>query len=110
MKILRKEIVIKLEIEGIHRWDTCNIPDVMFLKYPHRHIFHITMTKKVSHNDRDIEIIMLKREVLNYLQIKYNNDFENKSCEDIAEELLTKFDATSVMVLEDNENGGLVRI
>lgn len=109
MKNLRKEIVIKLQVEGIHKWGTCNLPEVSFLAYPHRHIFHITITKEVEHNDRDIEIIMFKRNVLKYLG-KQPVMFDNKSCESIAEELLLEFNATSVVVLEDNENGAIVSI
>lgn len=107
MPILEKNIVIKLQVEGIHNWPTCNIPEVSFLCHPHRHIFHIKITKKVNHNERDIEIIMLKRQVLNYLG-QQPVSFDNKSCESIAEELLIQFDATSVEVLEDNENGAIV--
>lgn len=107
MKNLLKEIVINLQVEGIHQWDSCDLPDVMFLRSPHRHIFHITITKEVEHNERDIEIIMLKRSVLDYFGVQPVM-FENKSCETIAEELLNKFNATSVTVLEDNENGATV--
>jgi hypothetical protein len=109
MKILQKEIVIKLQIEGIHQWSTCNLEEVNFLRYPHRHIFHITLTKKVEHNDRDIEIIIFKRKVLEYFG-EQPVMLGNKSCETIAEELLLKFNANSVTVLEDNENGATVSL
>jgi len=109
MKNFQKEIIVKLQVEGIHRWEDCDLPHVSFLKYPHRHNFYITIHKKVEHNDRDIEIIMFKRQVLEYLGVEPVM-FGLKSCESIAEELLVKFDAVSVTVLEDNENGAIVSI
>lgn len=104
-----KQIVVTLQVEGIHNWETCNIDSVYYLKYPHRHIFHIELHKRVYHNDRDIEIICLKNSIKEFLgqePIK----FKSKSCEDIAEMLLTEFNATYVKVLEDNENGAIVKI
>ena len=111
---INKQIVIKFTIEGIHCWDTCNIEEVGYLKLMHRHLFYITITKNVSHNDRDIEIIKFKREVIEYLNKKYYSqeykccNFERMSCEDIAEQILFIFNSDSVKVLEDNENGALL--
>lgn len=110
-----KFIKIKLQVEGLHSWPQAAevFPDVAFLSYPHRHIFHITLTKRVTHNDRDIEIIRFKREILGYLKRVHSNgeeflDFGRRSCEDIAEELLTQFNLDMVEVLEDNENGAIL--
>jgi len=105
-----KLVVIKLQYEGLHHWKDCNIPEVSFLKDKHRHIFYIELHKKVSHNDRDIEIIMLKREVLRYLENSFKNDFGTFSCEDIAEVLLDTFKCQFVQVLEDNENGAIIKL
>lgn len=102
-------VVVNLTIEGTHYWKTCNIQEVLYLKDKHRHIFYIEAHKKVTHNDREVEIIMLKREISNYLITKYNYEFHNMSCEDIAEELLMHFNLTYVKVLEDNENGAIIR-
>lgn len=97
-------IVVKFEFEGYHKWSECDIPDVSFLKYKHRHIFHVTVQKKVNHNERDIEIIMLKREMINYIG-KQPVDLGDSSCETIAEMLINKFNLDSCVVLEDGENG-----
>ena len=105
---MTRQIIIKFQIEGIHRWIDCNLPDVSFLKDYHRHIFFIEVRKNVNHNDRDIEIIMFKRNLLNYFGLQPVN-FENKSCEDIAQELLEYFNLDYVKVLEDNENGALLK-
>lgn len=113
---LKKTIKVKLQVEGLHSWPEARevFPEVGFLSDPHRHIFHISITKSVAHNDRDIEIIMFKRTVLNYLHDVYQDqqakclDFGRRSCEDLAEELLLRFDLDWVEVLEDNENGAIV--
>lgn len=112
---MEKRIIVKLNIEGLHQWQDCPIEEVVYLKHIHRHMFYVRLEKKVTHNDRDIEIIELKHNILNYLRLKYYSDdarthcFKNMSCEMIAEEILETFNADSVEVLEDNENGAIVR-
>lgn len=103
-------IRIKLFVEGIHCWSECPIPEVSFLRNPHRHIFHITCQKEVTHNDRDIEIIMFKREVESYLRTKYGTpcDFGGMSCEMIASELTNAFKLSICEVMEDGENGAII--
>jgi hypothetical protein len=106
---LNRYILVSLQFEGIHRWKECPFKEVDFLKDYHRHIFYVEITKEVKHNDRDIEIIMLKREVLEFLGTTPVH-LGNQSCEDIAEKLLIKFEATAVKVTEDNENGAIITI
>ena len=114
---LQTSIVVTLRVEGIHRWiDAPEFkPEVAYLEHPHRHIFYIKVKKVVTHADRDIEIIVFKRDILRYLQkyfdygSKYQlHDFKKMSCEMIAEDILTTFEATEVEVLEDGENGAVV--
>jgi len=110
------KIVVRLQIEGLHCWPDAEkvFPEVGFLSDPHRHIFFIELKKKVYHDDRDIEFIMFKRDVQNYLYKKYYSDekrchnFFNMSCEMIAKELLKEFNCEFVSVFEDNENGAEV--
>lgn len=128
-------IIVNFAIEGLHRWKEAAevAPTVSFLQYGHRHMFHVCCKKRVSHSDRDIEIILFKREIQAYLQGKYGEfitaiipdpskgseatkngqvfsycDFRGRSCEMIAEELVEKFDLDYCSVLEDNENGAEV--
>lgn len=98
-------IIVKTEFAAIHSWPECPIEEVSFLRNPHRHVFHIVLKKEVTHNDRDIEIIQLKNCIHEFLEQYRNKDMGRKSCEDLAEELITKFNAVYVSVLEDNENG-----
>lgn len=109
---MKIEIVVSLQIEGLHNWPECPIPEVEFLKDLHRHVFHIRAKKLVSHNDRDVEIIMLKRDILQYFAACHGTpcNFGRMSCEDIAEQLMITFSLSSCRVLEDNENGAELTI
>ena len=110
---MKTNVIVTMAVEGLHNWpDARNIfPEVGFLSDIHRHVFHITMKKEVFHDDRDIEFIMFKRDVQDYLKMKYHRDdyrchfFGSKSCEMIAKELLEQFDCIYVSVWEDDENG-----
>jgi hypothetical protein len=110
---MKTNIVVKLQYEATHNWPKVaevlpDLPEIHFLQYPHRHIFHITMEKPVEHSDRDVEIILFKREVLKHLHEEFYEEFDNWSCEMIAEYLLKEYGCYSVEVLEDNENGAKV--
>lgn len=112
-------IIVKLQIEGFHCWPGAKdtpMQEIHYLADPHRHVFHITCFKDVNHDDRDIEIIEFKRQVTQYLLQQYPDklhplgcDFGSMSCEMIARELLLVFGMTMCRVLEDGENGGVVR-
>ena len=112
-EITTRAIIITLRMEGIHQWSNCPIEEVKFLRDPHRHMFHIKAWKEVTHNDRDVEIIKLKRDVQHWLWEKYGDgrgtlQFGNRSCEAIAEELIHQFDLFQCEVLEDGENGAVL--
>ncbi len=105
-------IIVRFALEGIHRWTDAAAmePDVAFLQFPHRHMFHFEVRKVVEHDDRDIEIILFKRAIMEYLIEKYGSpcDFDTKSCEMLAQEVADKFECLSVQCLEDDENGALI--
>lgn len=117
---MKTNIIVKLQVEGFHNWPAAKdiLPEVGFLSDRHRHIFHIVCKKAVSHSDRDVEIIMFKRQILEYLYARYTkhgsasisfvHEFGPKSCEMLAEELLKEFDLEYCSVLEDDENGAEV--
>ena len=62
----RTNVIVKLQVEGLHCWpDAAEIfPEVGFLSDSHRHIFHIICKKRVDHDDRDVEFIIFKRDIL----------------------------------------------
>lgn len=105
----RKFVILKTTFPATHHWPgvPSELEDVQFLKHPHRHVFHVTVRFVITHLDRDIEFINKKNEINRFIQKKYYNQFLGAmSCEAIAFDILTEFDAYFVAVLEDNENGG----
>lgn len=108
---MKTNIVITLQVEGQHRWESCSIPEMAFLKDFHRHIFYLEIEKSIENLDREIEIIKFKREVSDYIQSKFYDgqlgmcNFGNMSCEQIGVLLLEVFHLYAVTVKEDNENG-----
>jgi len=104
-------IVIKLTFEGVHRWQDCQHMDVMYLRNPHRHVFHVRAVKKITHEERDIEFIRYKRQIGEWIhqQILHEWDLLEMSCESIAARILDAFLLEECEVLEDGENGALVR-
>lgn len=121
---MKTNVIVNLQVEGIHQWtdirerykDYPELANVHFLEHPHRHMFHIEAKKRVSHDDRDIEIILLKRGIQEYISINYGtamlkgevHNFNDMSCEMIAADLVEAFGLNYCKVLEDGENGAEV--
>ena len=112
---MRKTFVVpRTKVEGLHRWDGCDIDEVGYLTLNHRHMFHISATIAVKHHDRDVEFIRLAHQIHSYLTDKYWSNqyqcamFESMSCEMLANELIDKFDLTACEVNEDGEGGAIV--
>jgi hypothetical protein len=109
-------VIVKLAVDGCHNFPKAAelFPEVAFLSNRHRHMFHFTVACKVTHSDRDKEFIMLKRDIIDYVNKQYYNtytrtcEFGFKSCEMLAEEVLKQFEAEWVEVWEDLENGARV--
>lgn len=91
-----------------HNWP--NAPgSVKFLRNMHRHVFHVSVAKKVEHNDRDIEFFTLQKQVKDFVEERFaGRELEGMSCEMMASQILIHFDATSVAVSEDGENEAVV--
>lgn len=107
--IVSAEVFITTQFEATHNWPNCPFDEVAYLRDPHRHIFHIKAHKQVHHDDRDVEFIMLKHAINDYLIGVYpNRQFGAKSCEMLARELIDKFGLCRCEVSEDNENGAIL--
>lgn len=110
------EIFCTLKLDGIHHWPGCDIPEVEYLKHPHRHLFHIKAHAFVNHDDRDLEFIKLQHEIRDYLFGRYWNEtfnclmFGAMSCEMIARELIETFELSMCEVSEDGENGAILTV
>ena len=111
---MRTNIIVNFTFEGIHQWSGAPdkdekepvVKDVEFLRNPHRHIFHVTAKKQVSHLDRDIEIIMLKRKMERFFgAAKVPAKLGQTSCEQLCKIYIDAFKLDYCMVLEDGENG-----
>ena len=113
---MRTYVVVRLQVDGMHNFPAAReiFPEVGFLADRHRHIFHFEVKKEVFHDDRDVEFIMFKRDIQDYLKQMYykpktrTHEFGAKSCETLATELLNQFDCNYVEVWEDLENCGRV--
>ena len=109
-------VIVKLAVDGCHNFPKAAelFPEVDFLSDRHRHMFHFTVACEVTHSVRDMEFIMLKRDIIDYVNGEYFNDFtrtcefDSRSCEMLAQEVLERFDAEWVEVWEDMENGARV--
>lgn len=118
-----KFIWVTFQKEGIHKYPaaltdpalaTGDEYDVSFLGYPHRHTFHFKVWISVSHDDRDIEFIQVKR----WLENLYKDAtlvLDYKSCEMMSQDL---YDMISqkypnrevwIEISEDNENGSFIK-
>ena len=104
-----KLVLIDFDIEGFHNYPE-SPKEVEFLKYPHRHLFQIKMGFEVTDSNREIEIFIMTDVVKEYINSKYGTpaQFQNMSCEHIAEDLLNKFNSKFVEVLEDSKGGARV--
>jgi hypothetical protein len=105
----QKFIWVTFQKEGIHKYP--DAPEgVEFLKYPHRHMFHFRVELEVFHDDRDVEFILLKRE-LEALYAEGTLQLDYKSCEMMADDLYTYINVNYperdivIEVSEDGENG-----
>ena len=113
---MRTYVIVRLQVDGMHNFPAASelFPEVGFLSVLHRHIFHIEAKKEVFHDDRDVEFIMFKRDIQDYLKQMYykpemrTHMFGAMSCEMIAKEILKQFNCESVSVWEDLENGAIV--
>lgn len=112
--MITTSIWVTFQKEGIHKYPAAGtdpkLAEVSFLAHPHRHMFHFRVELEVFHDDRDVEFILLKRE-LESLYTTGTLQLNNMSCEMIARELLTYIQETyrgrncTINVSEDNENG-----
>lgn len=108
MAILSKTVVwVTTQFEGIHCWPEAP-EEVRYLKHPHRHIFHVKIGVTVSHANREIEFILLKKRVNEYITQMNLAGPHTLSCEMMATMLFQEFQADFVEVSEDGENGARV--
>jgi len=110
---ITSSIYVNTQFEGIHAYPDAP-EEVSFLRFPHRHIFHVNVEVDVFHDDREIEFILFKREIEAFIT-KNMEKLQHSSCEMIGRRILNyvilKYLSRSctVKVSEDQENGATVR-
>jgi hypothetical protein len=105
---------VRYQFVGTHRWPDAP-EDVGFLRYDHRHTFHVTVSLLVQHLNRQVEFFQFQKRIAQALAEAFllKGDAYNLnacSCEMVALELLEALqpEASSVIVEEDGENGAEV--
>ena len=106
---LTRLVWVTFQRVGFHRY--LNAPeDVSYLASRHRHVFKFKVSISVTHNERELEY----HQLLNWMNSLYETaelDASDKSCESLAEELITCIIAkypdrvVTVDVSEDGECG-----
>ena len=101
--------IIKFQFEGVHKYPEASGAEE-FLKYDHRHIFHVEVWIEQRHENRDVEYLNCKRwlqkEAVPHLTLPGTT-----SCETLARQIVflvqQKYGDRRVIceVLEDGENG-----
>jgi hypothetical protein len=124
MNSAKRTIWVTFRKEGIHKYPeaetdpnlkTGDMYDVSFLGYPHRHIFHFTVSIEVFTDNRDIEFIQFKRWLESlYTGAQSTLQLDYKSCEMMAQDLYIQIASRypdrdiEITVSEDGENGATI--
>lgn len=111
-------IKVQFDFEGFHSYSGAP-SEVEFLKNLHRHLFNIKVTIEVTHEDRELEFFIVRRQLIDLVNRLYPDKVVG-SCEMMAKDIYhfvkhsyKKLDKTGdrlveVEVSEDKENSGLV--
>ena len=108
-----KTVFTTIEYEAIHCW--LDAPEeVFYLRNKHRHLFKACIHVYVTHDNRDVEFIMLKHRVREYCRRWDGADINETSCEMMANDLMVHlisqgYNVAEVCVSEDGENGAVIK-
>lgn len=106
------QVFVTTEFEGFHHWPEAP-EQVRFLRNVHRHLFKVAVFVDVSHDDRHVEFILLKRTLEDLIAETNAGDTKTWSCEQWARWIATRLpivagvDVVQVEVSEDGENGAI---
>jgi len=89
-------VKVKYRVDGVHCFKEA-FGSHSYLRYKHRHTFHIMLKVEVFHNNREIEFFALKNEIKELFAHTFEEvngflEFGESSCEDLAKWLLERFD------------------
>lgn len=110
----RTIVFCRTRFEGFHHWPGAP-EEVRFLRALHRHEFHVELGVEVTHDDRDVEFILLKRKLDQTISMMQRRQgVETWSCETWAKQILETARAWGRLfyceVSEDGENGARVEM
>lgn len=99
------------QFEGFHSWPDAP-DDREFLRSVHRHLFHVKLTLRVAHDDRQVEFFDAKECLEGLIASWFKGKTHTYSCEQIARKLAHAahhdgHDVVSCEVSEDGENGAI---
>ena len=104
---------VTARFEAEHFWKDAPT-EVDYLRSPHRHEFHVAVLIEERHDDREIEFIMFKHNLIYFVRKNYEFKVFPKSCAMIAKEIKVWLETVysgrkiSVEISEDGENGEIV--
>jgi hypothetical protein len=109
-------IAVTTDFEATHRYPLA--PEgVDFLRYPHRHIFRVRAQIRVTHDDRELEFILVKRFLTKRIREVWDGkDLGQFSCEMMCDQiyswLVEKYGQRemTIEVSEDGENTGILHV
>lgn len=115
---MKSKIVVRYEFRTLHKYE--NAPEsVSFLRNIHRHKFEVEVKISVTHNDRELEFIIVQHHLAAVVEnmCNFNADVADwsMSCEQMAEYIIGQLQAEygddrfyECSVFEDGENGAIV--
>ena len=107
-------VICHNEFIALHRWPSCpkDHPH-SYLASKHRHFFTVETVFDVSHGDRAVEIFEKEDEIKKYIDGNFQKDsdfvydFEDLSCEMLAQHIAEAMQARSCEVREDGRGGAI---
>lgn len=110
---LNKRVIVTFRQEGFHSWPGAT-QEVIYLKSPHRHLFHWRVEVSVQDSNREVEFhgLLWRAEALVKTQASKSTTW---SCEQKAEQLIKDLEEINYAVLavecwEDGECGARVEV
>lgn len=108
-------ISITTRAEFIHSYP--NAPEqVHFLRSPHRHILHISAEIEVFSDDRELEFIVVKRDLEFFIRTLGLEMHSTRSCETVGRSILEYLKeeygarrSVTITVSEDGENSAIIK-
>ena len=102
-------ITVKHQFKALHRWAECPYEEQAFLRNWHRHVFHVTLSVAVGHNDRDFEFFRVQGALADLCSEEWEQRQVEMSCEMFAVAIIKTFieegfPVHRCTVSEDGEN------